>query len=325
MLRKHAMGWCVASVLTAAGCNDPPVICTGSQCNNNNPDTGVIDMMQPDAGFPDTGEPPQMVDAFNSGLLTVTPDGTTLGYTALTGRAGLILEEGGYTNALVFATGLMPNVEYGAHVHAKRCNDEGGGPHYKIDTAIADVLQQNEIWPAVTTDADGKGVGYLRVQHYAREDALSVVIHQTGSTERIACADLTENADVIAYGSFEELPDGAGLGITGTATLRRSSFGTTVNVGLNGTFTSTTPYPAHVHAKPCADEAGGPHYKIDMSITDTLPQNEIWPDAVPNQTNNTAVGVAMTPHIARYDAWSIVVHDPVTRNRLICADLRWVN
>ena len=76
-----------------------------------------------------------------------------------------------------------------------------------------------------------------------------------------------------------------------------------------------------MHAKSCADEEGGPHYKIDTTVMGTVDVNEIWPDATPN--GMMARGSAMTTHIARYDAWSMVVHDPVTRDRWLCADLKW--
>ncbi len=286
-----------------------------------NPDTGLVD--QPDTGVeetPDAGTP-GYADGFNSGPLAVTADGMTLGYAALTGRAGLIHEKTGYTNVLVFVSGLMPNAEYGAHVHAMACEEDGGGPHYKIDPAVMEVMEANEIWPTVHTDAQGNGVGYVRVHHYAREDAKSVVVHQTGAVERIACANLSPNADVTARGTLYELPAGRGLRITGTATLRRYSGGTIATVQMNGTFTSTVTFPAHVHAQRCDDEEGGPHYKIDPSIMDADPMNEIWPNATPNAT--TANGSATTPHIARYDAWSIVVHDPVSKARILCADLKW--
>ena len=338
------MEWALLALAVTA-CNEPPFGTLGASCPNDRnciaplkcidgkcamapeepdagmPDTGAL----PDAGMPDTGPPdtgvPEYEDDFASGPLTVTPDGMTLGYTALTGRAGIVREETGYSSVLVFASGLNPNAEYGAHVHARRCDDEGGGPHYKIDIEVMDVIESNEIWPAITSDVDGNGVGYLRVNHYARADAASVVIHQTGGLERIACANLSPNADVTATGTFYELAAGTGIGITGTARLRRYSGGTVASVELMGTFTSTSPYSVHVHEKRCADDEGGGHYKIDPTVMGAVEANELWPNATPNGT--MAMGTAMTPHIARYDAWSMVVHDPVTRDKLLCADLKW--
>jgi hypothetical protein len=49
--------------------------------------------------------------------------------------------------------------------------------------------------------------------------------------------------------------------------------------------------------------------------------NELWPNALP--MGMMAMGRAETNHIARYDAWSMVVHDPETGNKMLCADLKW--
>jgi hypothetical protein len=347
MLRRNATKSAWLAVLALAACNEPdfgtlgascpddrncisPLKCIGGICqmgpdvpdagaevpDSGTPDTGQV----PDAGTPDTGVP-EYADKFSSGPLAVTPDGTTLGYTALTGRAGMIHEDTGYTSVLVFASGLMPNADYGAHVHAMPCEMEGGGPHYKIDTNVMDVLQSNEIWPALTTDVDGNGVGYIRVDHYARSDAASVVIHQTGGMERIACANLSPDAEATSTGSFYEVAVGSGRGITGTASLRRHPGGTEAIVELSGTFTSTSPYPVHVHARRCDQDAGGGHYKIDPSVMGAVEANELWPNALP--MGMMAMGRAETNHIARYDAWSMVVHDPETGNKMLCADLKW--
>src|SRR5262245_34945205 len=170
-MRLNRMGWAGLWAL-ALGCSEPAPGTLGASCPNDNnciaplkcinltcqmpeevPDGGVT---PPDAGTPDTGvviEPDAGVveyqDHFNSGPFAVTPDGTTLGYAALTGRAGLIREKTGYTNVLVFASGLTPNMQYGSHVHAKACEDEAGGGHYKIDMTVMEVNQQNEIWPTI--------------------------------------------------------------------------------------------------------------------------------------------------------------------------------
>jgi hypothetical protein len=331
--------------LTLTACNDPPFGTLGASCPDDRNcfaplkciegicqeaaevpdagevvDTGVVDTGVVDTGVPDTGVP-EVQDYFASGTFAVTPDGTTLGYNMLTGRAGMIREATGYTSVLVHAKGLTPNSDYGAHVHAKACNDEAGGPHYKIDINVVDVVPENELWPAITTNNLGEGAGSLRVNHLAREDALSVVIHQTGGLERIACADLTPGADATAIGNLFILFGGVGMGLTGSARLRRFAGGTIASVEIMGTTTSTSPYPVHVHAAPCAEGEGGPHYKIDPNVMGVVPENEIWPNATFNM--NVARGSAMTDHIARHDAWSIVVHDPDTNARIMCGDLKW--
>lgn len=339
-----------ASTIAMAACKEPPIGTLGATCPNDRNcirplrciggtcqmpvDDGMNDAgaevedagnnPPPDAGEPDAGEqPPEYEDAFGAGTFTVTAQGMTLGYDQLAGRAGIIREETGYTNILVFVSGLNPDAEYGAHVHAQRCNVDEGGPHYQIDETVMDVMEENEMWPTVRTNADGDGTGYVRVDHYARDNAYSVVIHETGTPDRIACADLTPNADVTASGTLYELPAGSGSGITGTASLRRYSGGTVAKVDLAGTLQAGATYPAHVHAQRCDDGEGGGHYKIDTTIADPDEANEIWPAATVGAAGDTATGEAQTPHIARYEAWSIVVHDPDTGDKLLCADLRW--
>jgi hypothetical protein len=41
----------------------------------------------------------------------------------------------------------------------------------------AAAVQSNEIWPTFTTDADGVGRASITVNHAARPDALSIVVH----------------------------------------------------------------------------------------------------------------------------------------------------
>ena len=284
-------------------------------------DTGVVDAGPRDTGVPDTGVPPNYVETIAGGTLNAAPAAAGLGYAALGGRAFMVREETGYTNVLVSANGLTAATEYTAHIHAKACADEVGGGHYKLDPEVAEVIESNELWVTFTTDAEGAGVGTLRLQHYAREDAKAVVIHQPGTGEKIVCGDLSPNADLTANGSFAELPAGSGTGITGTVSLRRYSGGTAVTAEIAGNLVSDATYPTHVHAKRCADEAGGGHYKIDPNNAETVEANEIWPNITTNPAGTSGSGSASSPHIARYDAWSMVVHDPVSGDRLACADL----
>ncbi|MEO1337541.1 MAG: hypothetical protein AAFV29_17995, partial [Myxococcota bacterium] len=235
----------------------------------------------------------------------------------------IVREASGYTDVRVEISGLTPNTEFPAHVHAKACNDEGGGPHYKIDDTVEDVIESNEIWPSLTAGPDAWAYGRIRVSHYARPEAQSIVIHDPIEGRRIACFDLSPNADMTAKGTFAALPDAA-IAITGTAELRRYAGGSVATVSLDGPLPPNTTFPIHVHAKACNDESGGPHYLFDTTITEALEDNEIWPDATVNAAGDLASGSASAPtHIARFDAVSMVVHDPDTGARLACADLRF--
>lgn len=261
--------------------------------------------------------------AFNGGVFAVTPAGTTAGFDQLVGTAAMVREETGYTDVRVEVSGLTPSTTFGAHVHALACNDNVGGGHYKLDDTVMDTVEANEIWPVVTVGPNGDGLGTIRVNHYARADARSIVIHEPMNNEKIACADLAPNANLTAMGTFGELPAGMGRGITGTAELRRYAGGTQVSVSLMGNLTADATYPTHVHATPCDVNSGGPHYKIDDGIMDTVEENEIWPNAIADTGGTMASGSASTPHIARFSAGSVVVHDPDNGDRLLCADLWW--
>src|SRR5689334_8668344 len=66
-------------------------------------------------------------------------------YTNIAGQALLVRQLDGNTMVSVAVTGVGQNVLYTAHVHAAPCQFAGGG-HYKIDPAVADVLETNELW-----------------------------------------------------------------------------------------------------------------------------------------------------------------------------------
>ncbi|MBK8010103.1 MAG: hypothetical protein IPK13_02050 [Deltaproteobacteria bacterium] len=252
-------------------------------------------------------------DLFNCGLFKPIAQGTTV-----RGAASLARHVDGKTTVRVEVSGLSPNTTYPAHVHDGRCAAVGG--HYLIDPTAAPGAA-NEIWPTVSTNAQGVGLGTATVDHYAWPSAGSVVVHDPATNARLACADLFPGGDVTAEGAFIELTAGAGSGIAGTATLRRrSSMGTDVTVSLTGLSPNTT-YPAHVHALPCAENEAGGHYFIDPAAPAGA-ANEIWP-IVSSDANGVGSGKAYVSHVARPDAASIVVHDPVTKAKLVCVDLRW--
>ena len=299
-----------------------PLVCVGGICSDPGvqPDAGDA----PDAGpmTPDTGPvdagPPAYMDAVSAGPAQVTADGMMLGF-MVGGRAAMVREASGYTDVMVRVSGLTPGTTFSTHVHAKACTDEQGGPHYKIDENVVDPVRENEIWPDVVADALGDGVGRVRVSHYARVDAQSVIIHEPAEARRIVCFDLQPNAEVQATGTFAELPAGAGMNIVGSATLVRRPSGTTATVMVTGTFQPDATYPAHIHARACDDEQGGPHYKIDTAVMDALEENEIWPSATASPDGTSAMGSVTVSHIARFDAVSVVLHDPVSGDRLACA------
>lgn len=113
--------------------------------------------------------------------------GPGMGYD-ISGQARMTRTAEGKTIVSVHAVGLLPDTEYGVHVHNRACNDNNGGGHYQ-DIVGGAVDAVNEIWPLFTTNAAGIGNGFASNDFRARPEAMAVVIHAPGGA-RIACADL---------------------------------------------------------------------------------------------------------------------------------------
>jgi superoxide dismutase, Cu-Zn family len=242
----------------------------------------------------------------------------------ITGHAQIIRTADGKTTVQLHVEGLTAATAYGAHVHSLPCNVDNAGGHYKIDPSIATADQANEIWPGpFTTDADGVGRASVQVDHAARPDAQSVVIHDTANgNAKMACADLLPEpvATTTSRGTFAPFAaaTAADKNIGGTATLVRSSTGTEVTLAATG-LAAAGMYMAHVHAFPCAVTSAGGHYKIDPTNTATVESNEIWP--VFGDGGSATVSVS---HIARPDAQSVVLHRSdlgTPAPKVACADL----
>jgi len=126
------------------------------------------------------------------GRFVTLSGGTDLGY-SITGTAFMARNraEGGVTRVKVTVAGLDPTTTYKVHVHNQPCSyTPPGGGHYQNVIGGA-VDEFNEIWPTVSTDAAGDGVGRARHEAWARPDAQSIVIHwPVDSAVRLACADL---------------------------------------------------------------------------------------------------------------------------------------
>lgn len=128
---------------------------------------------------------------FTSGEFHTLPAGVGLGY-EITGTASMIRTgpADGHTSVTVRLTGLSPTTSYPTHVHNQPCNFMPfGGGHYQHAVGGA-IDADNEIWPTVSTNPHGKGVGTAVHAWRARPVAQSVVVHQPGSLARLACVDL---------------------------------------------------------------------------------------------------------------------------------------
>ncbi|MCM2280613.1 MAG: hypothetical protein NDI61_02065 [Bdellovibrionaceae bacterium] len=108
----------------------------------------------------------------------------------VTGTARIDRLPSGQTRVAVKVAGLAANTTYMAHVHDRPCHISGGGGHYKIDPSVTTAVESNEIWPHVMTGADGAGSATVVVEHLARPEAQSIVIHDPADSGRLACVDI---------------------------------------------------------------------------------------------------------------------------------------
>jgi len=99
---------------------------------------------------------------------------------------------GGRTAVFVHVRGLDPNRSYPTHVHNQPCSaTPPGGSHYQ-NVRGGPVDSVNEIWPTISTRANGTGFGYAVHEARAGDDAMAIVVHNPDDTSiRLACVDLT--------------------------------------------------------------------------------------------------------------------------------------
>ncbi len=90
-------------------------------------------------------------------------------------------------------TGLLPNVDYISHAHAKACTDDNAGPHYQFEVGGSE-FPPNEIHLAFTSDNDGNGFMTAENAQIAGTDAVAFVVHPTEFIDnKVACVDFVED------------------------------------------------------------------------------------------------------------------------------------
>ena len=101
-----------------------------------------------------------------------------------------IAEVADSTTVTLAVNGLLPNHEYGAHLHTMACGEEGAmaGPHYQHQpdpaasmsppsTNPAYANPQNEVWLDLTTDSQGAGLSKSTQPWRFNVPAQSLVLH----------------------------------------------------------------------------------------------------------------------------------------------------
>lgn len=234
----------------------------------------------------------------------------------VSGYAQLLVTENTSTVA-VYIQGLNISTEYAAHVHTDVCSNGGGG-HY-LHEGEEDVAE-NGLWPTITVDESGVGIGSASNDFVVRADAKSVVIHEPESKERIACVDL--DSVQVKTEEFGITQDGTDLGyelIEGSAFLSINGAGESrAEVYVDG-LTEGWTFKAHVHTDDC-NSGGGGHYLQELDGEDEA-SNGLWPFVDVNQYN-AGTGLASNPFVVRPDdANSVVIHQIDSGERIACSDL----
>jgi len=242
--------------------------------------------------------------------------------TGVEGQVLLVRWLDGRTEISVGAGNLSPNTTYSVHVHTQPC-DYFAGPHYMLDPSVEETDAANELWPDLATNGSGFASSYLETGP-VRGDAMSVVIHDPATNDKMACADLSPNLaeGVSASGTMAPFAYAEAIDETigGTA---RVVIGAESRVELDLTgFDPLTTYSAHVHALPCDTLDAGGHYKLDPTEEYTLEENELWPEALVG-VDGTIQSTLYIDHRIREDAQAVVIHryDGAETPKVACADL----
>jgi Cu-Zn family superoxide dismutase len=294
--------------------DEVPTIDSGADDGADGSDDGGTDDAGPDEVPTEvTGT---LLTSILSGEFALLPDGT-----AGAGVVQLLRREDGTTVVQLQVTGLDPDTEYPAHVHAMPCDVGAADGHYKLDPSVTEALEENEIWPTFTTDENGTGLAEVEVEHTARGDAQALVIHDPSSGNKLLCADLNadgDEEDVSFSGEFAPFALATDVDETaaGTATLSRGPAGTVITVSVSGLDPAAT-YSSHVHALPCGVSDAGGHYLLDPAAA-TGETNELWPP-IEVSAEGVLESTLEVEHIARADAQSVVIHRD--GSKVLCADL----
>jgi hypothetical protein len=114
------------------------------------------------------------------------------GYDDVVGTAVIARSPQG-TTITTELSGLLPNVDYIGHAHAKACGDDNAGPHYQFEVGGADV-PPNEIHLAFTSDGNGDGFMTAENAQIAGVEAVAFVVHPVEFIDnKIACVDFVED------------------------------------------------------------------------------------------------------------------------------------
>ena len=253
---------------------------------------------------------------------------------SIAGTGSVSVSLDGKTIGMAAVTGLDRGEEYRSHVHALDCDVSEACPHYKIDPTEPGTIEANELWLTIVPDALGNTYFKGSFDTIARPDAESIVIHRCEGTDcaskpKVSCATLTKVGPEIPLQESGQAPAPFSADADEFANVSASivEFSTKTNgktkvkikwTGLPNEYRGET-YPSHVHNLPCAVQNGGGHYKIDPAVSGAVESNEMWLNFKQTSSKKTVNKTFKTT--PRADAQSIILHRPVTAERIACIDL----
>ena len=157
-------------------------------------DMGDTDMGDTDMNMGDADATPadDVVDAALARGEYALMDSRPAGYDDVAGTAAIARSSLG-TTITTELTGLLPNVDYISHAHAKACTDDNAGPHYQFEVGGSE-FPPNEMHLAFKSDNDGNGFMTAENAQIAGIDAVAFVVHPTEFIDnKVACVDFVED------------------------------------------------------------------------------------------------------------------------------------
>jgi hypothetical protein len=273
---------------------------------------GSTDGGSTDGGGLDGGK---TISSIYGGSVSVLDGGTS--------AALLVRTAAGHGLVSLQVSGLGAAKAYPAHVHVLPCAMYAGGHYQHVADAGANAT--NEIWPMLMTDDAGQARAYLDVDKLVRDEAVAVVVHDPDAANaKLLCADLATKSPFATSGTPMALAGATDAGVamvTGTASLTRTTDGSTQATISVTKLKPDTDYMAHVHDQPCGFASGGSHYKLDYGVDGAVEANEIWLNFKSDATGAGTKTTTIANHIARAEAQAIVIH-AMDGTRLACIDLK---
>lgn len=232
------------------------------------------------------------------------------------------------TRLALTLSGLIFNETYDAQVHTLPCNLNQGGDVYRLDPTATPGQASNELRPQVQPSEEGNSQDVFELSgHQARTDAQSLIVYRTtgGNRRAVSCANLQRQQwPKLRTDGFTWLTDTAvqrGFGNLGVdvSMVRDLRGQTEVNLRIEGLNISSI-YALYVHDLPCDIQSGGDRYRIDPNQALGNINNELSLRFTTD--SNGAAKTSLTAlHVARPEAQSVVMRDPVDQVLLACIDL----